>query len=167
MSVRLLGGMMIATGVAWWGMYEAKKLKDRVEFMKAVSSGLIRAKSQIEFGKFDIGYIFKRLAIEKDRDLFKLCGEDIKQRGIKSAWENAVNNVCEDGILKDTDKNIILQLGNTLGMSDVKGQINNIDMVVAELEKCILDAEDENTRLGKVYRGCGVLLGVFIMIILI
>ena len=40
-------------------------------------------------------------------------------------------------------------------------------MVVAELERCILVAEEENIRLGKVYRGCGVLLGVFIMIILI
>lgn len=158
---------MVATGIMWWGMCEAKKLKDRVDFLKAVSSGLVSTKTQIEFGKFDLGYIFKRFAMDKDRNIFKLCGESIRNLGIKSAWENAVNNACEDGFLKDADKNIILQLGNSLGMSDIKGQINNISMVVAELEKSIITAEDENSRLAKVYRGCGVLLGVFIMIILI
>ncbi len=167
MSIRFLGGIMVATGALWWGMCEAKKLRDRVEFLKAVSSGLVRTKTQIEFGRFDIGYIFKKFNIDKDRGLFKMCSENILQMGIKNAWESAVNHSCDDGFLKKDDKNVVLQLGNSLGMSDVEGQKNNIDMVVAELEKSILTAEDENMRLGKVYRGCGVLLGVFIMIILI
>ncbi len=167
LSANFIGGLMIATGVAWWGMCEAKKLKDRVEFLKAVSSGLTRAKTEIEFGRFDIGCIFRKLSIGNDRNLFCECSKLIKDNGIKSAWETAVNNVCDDGFLKEDDKNVILGLGNSLGMSDIEGQRNNINMVVTELEKSILMAEDENVRLGKVYRGCGVLLGVFIMIILI
>ena len=158
---------MVATAIIWWGMSEARKLKERVELLKAVLSGLQSTKAQIEFGKFDIGYIFKKLPIDKNRTLFKICGEKIGQTGIKSAWQNAVNTAFNDGILKDEDKNIILQLGDSLGMSDIGGQINNINMVVAELEKSIVLAEDENVRLAKVYRGCSVLLGVFIMIILI
>lgn len=167
LSVKFIGGVMVATGAIWWGMCEAGKLRDRVEFLKAVLLGLVRAKTQIEFGKFDIGYIFKKLNITKDRGLFKMCSENIAEKGIKTAWETAVENVCGDGLIKDDDKNIILQLGNSLGMSDVSGQINNVDMVVAELEKSILIAEEENIRLGKVYRGCGILSGLFIMIILI
>lgn len=167
LSVRFLGGLMVATGISWWGMSEAKKLKDRVEFLKAVLAGLTRTKTQIEFGRFDIGYIFRKLNIKNDRNLFSLCAEHIKKEGIRGAWEKSVNSVCDDGIIKEDEKNVILQLGNSLGMSDIEGQKNNIDMVVTELKKCITMAEDENIRLGKVYRGCGVLLGVFIMIILI
>ncbi len=167
LNFRLVGGIMVATGALWWGMCEARKLKTRVEFLKAVSSGLERAAAEIEFGKYEIAYIFQGLNINNDKGLFKICSKNIKSMGIKNAWEKAVEVVNENGFLKEDDKSVIIQLGNSLGMSDVKGQKNNINMVVSELMKSILRAEDENERLGKVYRGCGALLGVFILIILI
>lgn len=167
MSIRFIGSTLIAIAVTWWGMCEAKKLKERVVFLRALLSGLVTAKAEIEFGRYEIGYIFKRLNVNNDKGIFKTCSGFIKEKGIKAAWETAVNIVCGDDFLKENDKDVILQLGNSLGMSDVEGQKNNIDMVVEELKKSISVAEEEDARLGKVYKGCSVLLGVFIMIILI
>ncbi len=167
MNIRFIGSTLVAIAVTWWGMCEAKKLKERVEFLRALLSGLLTAKAEIEFGRYEIGYIFKRINMNNDKGIFKICSGLIKEKGIKAAWETAVNNVCDEGFLKGNDKNVIIQLGKSLGMSDVEGQKNNIDMVVAELKKSISVAEEEDMRLGKVYKGCSVLLGVFIMIILI
>ena len=165
-SVRLLGGGLIACAMAWRGMCEAQKLQQRVEFLKAISAGLETVKTEMEFGRYELGYIFKKLDTKNDRGFFKTCQKGIEEKGIKKAWANAVADVTEYGFLKDNDSDIILQLGNRLGMSDIEGQKNNIDMTVTELQKNITVAEEEYIRLGKVYRGCGVLLGIFIMIIL-
>lgn len=165
-SVRLFGGGLIACATAWRGMCEAQRLQHRVEFLKAISAGLETVKTEMEFGRYELGYIFRKLNMKNDRDFFKNCQKGIEEKGIKTAWFNAVAEIKDQGFLKDNDSDIILQLGNRLGMSDIEGQKNSIDMTVSELKKNITVAEEEYIRLSKVYRGCGVLLGIFIMIIL-
>lgn len=165
-SFRIFGGGLIAGAIAWQGMCQAQKLRNRVDFLKAVSVGLETVMTEMEFGRYEIGYIFKKLNIKNDRDFFENCEKRIKNKGIKKAWSEAVEEVTGYGFLKGNDSDIILQLGNRLGMSDIEGQKNCIDMTVSELKKNIAVAEEEYVRLSKMYRGCGVLLGIFIMIIL-
>lgn len=165
-SIRLFGGGLIACAIAWRGLCEAQKLQYRVEFLKAISAELHTLKTEMEFGKYELGYIFKKLKLKNDRNFFEICHSEMENLGIKNAWAKAVSEITEHGFLKDNDADIILQLGNSLGMSDIEGQKNNIDMTLSELRKNITVAEEEYVRLSKVYRGCGVLLGIFIMIIL-
>lgn len=158
---------MIACAIAWWGLCEAQKLKKREEFLRAIIAGLNTIKAEIEFGKFELEYILKRLDIKYDHGFFAQCCTNIKEFGIKCAWDDAIEAIKDKGFIKDCERDIISELGNFLGMSDIRGQKTNIELTVERLRQNLSVAEDENIRLGKVYRGCGVLLGVFVMIILI
>ena len=164
---RLLGGGFIACAIVWKGIWEARKLRERVEFLKAIVMSLETIKSEIAFGRYELSYIFGRLKPEKDRGFFALCEKHLDELGICGAWNNALDECGTEEFLKAGDISVIYQLGNELGKSDVGGQKNSIDKVVNELRKIIEMAEEDNQRLGKVYRGCSILLGVFIMIILL
>ncbi len=164
---RLLGGGLVACAIIWKGMCEARKLRERVEFLKAIVMGLETVKSEIAFGKYELSYIFGRLKPERDKGFFDLCERHLDELGICGAWNNALDKCGTEEFLKAGDVSVISQLGNELGKSDVGGQKNSIDKTVVELRKIIEQAEEENQRLGKVYRGCSILLGVFVMIILL
>ena len=42
LSIKFLGGVMVAAGIIWWGMCEARRLKLRVDILKGIMSGLMQ-----------------------------------------------------------------------------------------------------------------------------
>ena len=69
-------------------------------------------------------------------------------------------------MLSSHEKDTLLQLGNQLGMSDVSGQRTAISRTVHQLDEYVAFADREYIRLAKPYRSCGILLGVFVLIII-
>ena len=89
------------------------------------------------------------------------------EKGVKTAWTNAVNECSTKLSLKDADKDILMTLGKNIGRTDTDDQIKNIKYIksmIAEQEK---QAQSEYGRFGKMYRNGGVLVGLLIVIMLI
>ena len=89
------------------------------------------------------------------------------EKGIKTAWTNAVNECSTKLSLKDADKDILMTLGKNIGKTDTDDQIKNIKYIksmIAEQEK---QAQSEYRHFGKMYRNGGVLVGLLIVIMLI
>ena len=99
--------------------------------------------------------------------LFKLAAENMDEKGVKTAWTNALNECSTKLSLKDADKDILMTLGKNIGRTDTDDQIKNIKYIksmIAEQEK---QAQSEYRRFGKMYRNGGVLVGLLIVIMLI
>ena len=93
--------------------------------------------------------------------------ENMDEKGVKTAWTNAVNECSTKLSLKDADKDILMTLGKNIGRTDTDDQIKNIKYIksmIAEQEK---QAQSEYRRFGKMYRNGGVLVGLLIVIMLI
>ena len=93
--------------------------------------------------------------------------ENMDEKGVKTAWTNAVNECSTKLSLKDADKDILMTLGKNIGRTDTDDQIKNIKYIksmIAEQEK---QAQSEYSRFGKMYRNGGVLVGLLIVIMLI
>ncbi len=166
--LRLLGGLMICIVSSYCGFFMADRLKKRRDFLRGMENALSFIQTEIEFGKYELRYIFKR--IEDSPSLcgfFKCCTDAMKDNGIKSAWKKAVEKIADDANLKEEDKTALEELSKELGMSDVCGQKKAIERTVALINGYGKHAEEEYLRLSKTYKGCGVLLGVFFLIILI
>lgn len=166
--LKLLGGLMICTVCSYCGFYMSDRLKRRRDFLLGMENALSFIKTEIEFGRYDLKHIF--LKIDNSPQLcgfFGICTDRIEELGIKKAWSEAADKTGDVANLKVEDKNVLRELSRELGMSDVEGQKKAINRTADHIKECRKNAEEEYARLSKTYKGCGVLLGVFFLIILI
>lgn len=162
--LRLVGGVLIFAVSTYCGFYLSGRLRTRVDFLRAMGDALSFISSEIEFGHYELADIFNRITIPVVSDFFKVCAKFIKHDGVRQVWEREVLN-CN--VIKREDADILMQLGNQLGRTDVEGQKNAISRAISGLDKNAKSANEEYIRLGKTYKECGALLGLFFMIILI
>lgn len=159
--------MLFATST-YAGFYLSDRLKRRYDFLRGMVNALLFIRSQIEFGKYELCNIFER--IDNTPALcgfFAICGKNTEQYGIQKAWQTATDTVYGIGFMKETDKEGVLQLSAELGMSDVRGQIKLLDSSVGILNNAVAEAKEEFDRMFKTYRACGILLGIFFLVLLI
>ena len=166
MTVRFLGSGLIAFTCAWYGFSMARGLRYRRDFLREIISAISFIGREIEYGRSRLREVFKKVEKTILTDgFFDICIENMEQKGIRESWRLAVDDAYHRFYLTTTDKEVIGELSNELGMSDAYRQKSAIEKTVAELEKFLNDANENYVRLSKVFRGCGVLLGVFFLII--
>ncbi len=81
-------------------------------------------------------------------------------------WSNAIKTTPPSN-LKESDLEILADIGKKLGTSDMEGQLSMLSLQRAELETLISSVEAECERKSKLYRSLGVLAGAFISVMLI
>ena len=166
--LRLLGGLCVLVFASYGGFYMSGRLKTRRDFLRYMSESLTYIASEIEFGHYELKDIFMRIDNSSAvYDFFKKCAERLHKSGIRRAWEQSITECRETIHLKNEDIDVLLQLGTQIGMSDIAGQKTAISRAVTHLDTFAGSADEEYRRLGKTYRSCGVLLGVFFLIMVI
>lgn len=159
-----IGAVMIGFSCAYLGFAAAARLRRRMDFLNAFLSALSAAETEITLGNRELGEIFSELAADASvGGLFGGCAGKLAERGIRRAWREAVEETAEDGFLTREDISAVLSLGNELGMSDVRGQQKAIARTSELVRTGAAAAAEEYARLGRVYRGCGVLAGLFVI----
>ena len=81
------------------------------------------------------------------------------------AWEEAIDTT--DSYLNKEDKITIKMLSKLLGITDIEGQISQIEITKSFLKKQIDEAEKEKQKNEKLYKKLGFSIGTAIVIILI
>ena len=166
--LRLLGGICVLVFASYGGFYMSGRLKSRRDFLHSMAESLTYIESEIEFGHYELKNIFMRIdKASAVYDFFKKCAEGLNKSGIRCVWERSIAECGETIPLKNEDIDVLLQLGAQIGMSDVAGQKTAIRRAVTHLDTFASTADKEYARLGKTYRSCGVLLGIFFLIIVI
>ncbi len=166
--MKLLIGIIMLCISAYMGFYLSDRLKRRRDFLKEMSVALSQLATEIEFSHTALSRIFELFC-----DRRELCGffTDCKGRmdslGIRRAWQAAAEEMGERAMLKCDDIRILASLGSELGMTDISGQKTAIARVIRQLDANAVTADEEYSRLGRTYRQCGLLVGVFFIIILI
>ena len=165
--IRLFGGLLIFIVSSYCGFYFSDRLKKHRDFLRSVSGALTFTASEIEFGHCELERIFRRLDTSPAMyGFFNACADKIGDCGIRRAWADTVDEYIDRTGITEPEKDVLLQLGNQLGMSDADGQKKAISRTVKQLDEYAGLADAEYTRLSKPYRSCGILLGVFVLIII-
>ena len=162
--VKILGAVMTGFACGYLGFKISYAMKIRAESLNNIITSLEMLESEINFSMNKLKQAFMR--VDKC-GLFKFDAENMDEKGVKTAWTNAVNECSTKLSLKDADKDILMTLGKNIGRTDTDDQIKNIKYIksmIAEQEK---QAQSEYGRFGKMYRNGGVLVGLLIVIMLI
>lgn len=162
--VKILGAIMTGFACGYLGLKISYAMKIRAESLNNIITSLEMLESEINFSMNKLKQAFMR--VDKC-GLFKFAAENMDEKGVKTAWTNAVNECSTKLSLKVADKDILMTLGKNIGRTDTDDQIKNIKYIksmIAEQEK---QAQSEYRHFGKMYRNGGVLVGLLIVIMLI
>lgn len=164
--LKIAGAVMICAACTYMGLKKSTELKNREKSLKSIHTALGHLETEIGFTANNLKRAF--LNIEKSAELkglFADAAERIENFGIKKAWTYAVMN--SKLTLLESDRELLLMLGTRLGMTDTKNQLKHIGYMRELISAQAGSAEAEYRRLGSIYRGGGVLLGLFIVLLIV
>ncbi|MBQ2274551.1 MAG: stage III sporulation protein AB [Clostridia bacterium] len=142
----VIGAVMIFASCALFGVLEAVALSQRVKKLTLCRNYIMRVGEEIRHSRKELPEIL---------------------RGVKSSvyiengvWQNTAG-------LKDEDLSVLYSYAESLGTTDIDGQIKNTNVHIERLDILLCDAVDKNKKCSRLYVSLGVLCGAFLAIIII
>lgn len=164
--LKLAGATMICAACAYLGIRKSNELRNREKSLKNIHTALGHLETEIGFSANNLKRAF--LNIERTNNtkgIFSDAADRIEKFGIRKAWTYAVMN--SKSAFSDSDRELLLMLGTRLGMTDTQNQLKHIGYMRELISAQASTAEAEYKRLGNIYRGGGVLTGLFIILIIL
>lgn len=162
--VKLFGAVMVGAACAYFGFKASFRLQKRARSLADISLSLELLESEIGFTKHRL----KKALERSDRcGLFICAAQYIDEMGAAGAWKRALAQQRESMCLKDADCEVLELLGEKIGKTDTDDQIKHIKYVRALVEELQKSAGEDSEKQGKLFRGCGILTGLMLVIILI
>lgn len=170
MILKVLGGVLIVLSSYLIGLWWANTLKNRVEDIRGFLQALKELQNEISFYSNILSEAFLKIsnnANHRISNILKDMSKNLKTKSSNIAWREAMKANYKNTYLESEDINIILSLGNLLGVSDVKGQICNIKNVVAKLQNQEKKAQEIRQKNEALFKNLSILLGATIIILLL
>lgn len=150
------------------GISISKMYENRVKELKQFKNILNILKGKIKFTYEPLGEIFKQISRNSSNKIEEIFDDMVNKmmfEDVKDAWKDSIQEA--DISLKQEDKDILKDLGKTLGQTDVENQISNINLTENFLNMQIEKAEIDRQKNQKIYKTLGVIAGLIFVIILI
>ena len=148
-------------------------LLHRVNSIKEIRRMMELLRGEIRYAVTPLGEAFlniSRYGKEPFQTFFRKAAEDMERRDGKTLtviFKECSAVLQKESGLRETDIQMLIQMGGKLGYLDVEMQMRTIDYYIEELEKACAMAEEEYQGKGKVYRSLGFMGGLFLAVVLL
>jgi stage III sporulation protein AB len=170
--LKLLGAILILGSTTGAGFRTARHFADRPRQIRQVRHSLSLLETEITYGARRLDDVCEQIASREKgpvRELFHRCSEHLRHRdGIStfSCWKQAVEEVWPQTSMKSSEREILLDFGKTLGVSDREDQLQHLARVQANLQVEEAQARDEQSRYEKMCKSLGILGGALIVLLM-
>ena len=166
--MKIIGAGLIILSTAIIGRTYAKGYKERVDYITDFMKRLELFKNEIGFMKGILADAFSKASEfdGKNQLLFKEAAQNLSESEAGTVWEEACEKYLPKFVLKREDIEIIKSLGRLLGISDIDGQISNIESISSGLSVQKESAEAERKKNEPLFRNMGVLAGIGVAVFL-
>lgn len=152
------------------GRLLSKKYYYRLEELEEIKNALNLFKTKIKFTYSSIPEIFREIAEGSKQNISKIFENtvhNLKTMPATEAWNKAIDETKENTNLNEEDIKIIKGLSKQLGITDIEGQISQIDITQNFLDTQIRQAQEEKEKNQKLYQKLGTTIGLVIVILLV
>ena len=149
------------------GKFLAKKYVYRLEELEEIENILNIIKNKIKFTYEPIPEIFEEISENSSKNIgniFKNAKEKMNEKSVSQAWEEAMEE--SENNLKKEDKKVLKTMSKLLGLTDVDGQISQIEITERFLQDNIETAKREKQSNERLYTRSGTIMGLAIVIVL-
>lgn len=150
------------------GILKSRRYIDRINELREFKNALNIFKTKINFTYEPIPEIFNQISESMETNIsgiFRKASYNMNFKPAGEAWNIAMDTDILN--ISSEDKTILKNLGKLLGKTDLKGQLNQIELTTSFLENQIKKAEIEREKNEKLYRTLGMIIGLGIVIILV
>lgn len=162
--IRAVGAGLIFLACSAFGLMLSDRLKAEKERVSALLSLFGRLEAYIRWNSYTLREIFMRTDDERlgfTKRLREYLSEDMP---FPAAWEKALSH---DRQLTADEKELLYELGSSLGRTDTQGQLSVIGLVSEKGRELLKKVSDKYTSKGKMYRSLGIALGAMVGIIMV
>lgn len=170
--VKFLACAVILGGCSALGMLLAARFHKRVKQLSEFENAFVQLEYDIGFLNIPLDEAFDKLSKNTENiisDIFRYISYRLSKNkccDMYKVWKRAIEHSSDDLYLSDSDKQILLDFSKTLGQGNSEKEKNNIKLTLMRLKIAQTEAQSAASSNVKMYRGLGVLMGIFIVILL-
>ena len=170
--LKLLGAVLVIAASTAGGFYIARSYSDRPKQLRFLQQALQMLRTEIVYGAVPLHLAMKNVAdrlpnitrlffYSMSKNLVELDGASTYE-----CFERAVTKHFYKTSLKNQDKEILIQFGQTLGISDKEDQMRHISLAMQSLAAEETLAREEQKSYEKLSKNLGVPLGLLVVILM-
>ena len=172
MLLKIAGSVCIVAGGGFIGNYMSQRQNIRKKQLLSLKKAFIFLKSQIEYSCEELAAAFENVAVKSEKPINILFENSIKklknrEKTVEEIWTEECDIFLKQSLFLKEDIEMLKMFGKTLGYSDIKHQIENINLQVEYIDKTIEVINQSSEKEEKLYRSLGVLGSLLLVIILL
>ncbi|SFK93977.1 stage III sporulation protein AB [Paenibacillus sp. 1_12] len=170
--LKLLGAMMIMLSATLFGLYQAQRYSRRPRQIADLIRSLQRLETEMTYGLTPLPQALLQVAHACPppvSHLFRYAADELRiaaGRTVLQIWQQAIAEHWHHTVLQMGEKEILSQLGSTLGLSDSADQVKHIRLAVQQLQGELETAVEERKRYEGMWRSLGLLMGALVVILM-
>ena len=164
---------MILICSGYLGILFSGRFKKRVRQLEELQNAMLQLEFDIDFLNVTLCEAFEGIAKNTDgilKEVFFYVADRLQKSpgcDMQRLWQRAMIKYSDDLALTEEDIQIIRDFSKTLGSGNREKEKNNIKVTQMRLKIAVDEAVSEAKKNIKMYRGLGLLSGVFMVIVLV
>lgn len=172
MLIKIIGVCVIIISTSCMGFVLSNKLKNRHTELGNINYAIDLLETEISYLLTPLPKALIKISNNISGNISRLLHSVGDKSAIKDGrtfyeiWSECIKEQKQTMSLKNDDLQIIDDFGRTLGTMDIDGQLSQIKMVRCGIERKLVEAQNDIDKYSKLYKGMGILGGIFIALIL-
>ncbi len=170
--MKLIGAVFIILATTWVGFEWAKRLSERPKQLRQLKVAIQSLEAEMMYGLTPLAEASDHISKQLPRpvsSLFSQFAERLlnKQMTAYEAWEESIRETWGLTSLLESESEVMMQFGATLGQHDREQQQKQIKLTLAHLEREEHEAKDRQLRYERMIKSLGFLTGLLIVILML
>jgi stage III sporulation protein AB len=170
--MKWIGALFIIFSTTWLGFYFAGRLSERTKELRAWKLALQSLEAEVMYSQLPLQEASKRIANQLSGPINTFLHDFANQLetsalSAKEAWKSSLTNYAKTVSIKESDLQVLLQFGETIGMHDKYSQQKQIILALKHLEREEQEAIDSQGNYERMSKMLGILSGILIVILLL
>lgn len=170
--MKWIGALLIIFSTTWLGFYFAGRLSERTKELRSWKLALQSLEAEVMYSQLPLQEASRRIANQLNGQiqifLLSFANQlETSALSAKEAWKNSLQEYANKVSIKDSDIQVLLQFGETIGMHDKFSQQKQIILALKHLEREEQEAIDSQASYERMSKMLGILSGILIVILLI
>lgn len=169
--LKLLGAGCVMAGALWCGVGAVGDLRRRAQALEELHAGLAWLEEELTFRLTPLPRLLEQLGQDRQGEAGRFFQETAfllqhdPEGGLHQSWRRAMVKYL--GTLRPEERQVLLEVGQTLGRYDVQTQRQALSRSARRLAAFRDEAQGEVRRLGKVYAALSLAGGVMVILVLV
>ncbi len=169
MLLKIFGALIITCSSLLFGIEKSNEYENRVTYLESMQFCVLQLENEIRYTQTPIFLALKKVSVNAHPIIKKLfyntCNEDESGKTFFQLWTNSLDGISSE--LFREDAHLFLSLGESIGCTDVEGQIKSIELFKLKLNHQTQAAKEVCQKNKKLYKSLGLYSGILITVLLL